>query len=102
LLLRTYDSTTDKAKKLDSKHPLHSSFKEKRIVADMETLVSKFLDWRFNFILEHAGISKKRIAALISADNPALLMGLLALVWMVEKDLIPASDIMLGDSGVDR
>jgi len=102
LLLRTYDSTTGEAEKLDSKHPLYSSFEEKRIVADMKTLVSKFLDWRFSFFLDRAGISKNRIAALISADNPALLVGLLGLVWMVEKDLIPASDIKLGDSGVDR
>lgn len=103
LLLRTYDSTTGEAKKLDSEHPLYSSFKEKRIAADMETLVSKFLDFSTRHILiEHAGISKKRIAELISTDNTTMLMGLLASVWLVRKYLIPFSDIKLGDPGVDR
>ena len=102
LLLRTYDSITDEVKKLDWEHPLHENFKEKRIVADMETLVPEFLGWRFPFILDRADISKERLAALISADNTALLMGLLASVWMAQKDLIPVSDIKLDDPGVDR
>ena len=103
LLMRTYDSTTGEPKKLGKKHPLRSSFREKRIPADMKSLVAEFLGWGIQHLLvDHAGISKKRLAALISADNPALLMGLLASVWLVRKNLIPVSDIKLDDPGVDR
>ena len=71
LLLRTYDSMTGKPKKLDSDHPL-STFEEKRIVADMESLVGEFLSFNLSYIVDILGISKKGIANMISADDPTM------------------------------
>jgi len=102
LLLRAYDSKTGEAKKLDKKHPMHPQFKEKRIVADIQTLAAEFLNgWFTHILFDHLKVSKKKLIAAIAADDAASLSGLLALYWLSKLRLIPDSDVSIGDSGID-